>query len=1736
MLGFMQGIDSFSMMQLYQWRNASPEAKAFIQAIDEKRKSVSAEKKKFFSLRFTEAKDYTALRDALAKGQKPSEFFERHMAWMFGPYILPRHREAFLWAADHCLDRPYTLGWARRPLRSTLYVNYVRLLCDNIIRQFSDKAVVDADICDILSGHLPPDALAFARECEAGYCPEIIAYELNRGNEQLKALLSACLDGDEGAPKPSRAIFLGILLSNDAELHAHLGRLLLAARLQEGLRQSICECADEGTLAGFQSILRVIADNDLLRYSSVKRAVGVWTGVLSPDTNDLERVSGKTLALLLEGLKSPEQREAMLREEDSLKIYMGLWSEAVLDVSAAVRKAQSLIENGSQHQALVCGFFASSLQNLFAYHLLAKAALRKWPKDQEVLALYLPGFLDEMNLKAFLEAKSKTRSLSPYFDSIHEGGQFYALLKAQYDALKGKEKVFAPCVFPWYAAALRKSALAETICELAAMLGEADIMDDALPLVSQVDTYRRSGALEALLTPLKRPAQRAALMDALADKSAVTRKTAFEIAEKALPADLDFAVIEGHLRLKAADARMNCIKLLMRQEDGAVMDTVKRLLSDPQEEKRAAAYDLISLIASDANRTRLKPACAELLQAHTPIGPKESILWDGAMQAVRPEEKRENPLDALFTEADAFQPDLSFFDSEIAYQEAFSALFPDSQIIQGKPGIVKKIKALLSGDSDCPSRVQARQDAQTLDALIDAHREDSIGNDPVGTEKDQLLGYGHLRPFWFYQQFPCASVWEAWYASLGGIERLARVILLLYAEASPSGDIIDRLMGAGFSRPEKMQYREQMVSVCAYLFQRYAKYEWFYLAAMRAVQWTVLEAPEAQFAMKTGENKTWCVTHSMQLGWLLSFLMDAPDKEWARCFHARAALWQRYNQEYIPLLRSQMRKPYPWYESQRPRPNMTSHGLVGQYRYNRNGGGITPTPLEELRAAYQGVMTERALLQGYFQPENLKSAMTALSQLSLYFHTQRGEVRGPVGRGWDRLYRSSRVPETAEALTGKKQADFTDEDHALIQYADGIYEKLLPLILDSEIRRGENEGPFSACILGIQYIRGTDWLGRLLAALGKESLARSTWQSSYAQHLSRKDSLCHLLSVCLPAQEDSADALGRMAQEYKISRQRLFETAMYNPAWAERLEEYLHLPGFTSAVYYFIAHMNERFDEARMALIARFTPLTADELNAGAFDIAWFRSAWEQVGEETFDQLYAAAKYITDGAKHSRARKYADASLGRLTVEETEAQIKEKRNKDLLMAYPLIPLSGDQDTLRRFLFIQQFLKESRQFGAQRSASERKACEMALKNLAANSGDRDVTRLTLRMDGQLTESSLPLFDPQPVEDVTLRLEMDAEGGVAIVCEKDGKRLKSVPARLKKNEALLRLTEAKKELSQQYSRTRTFLEDAMTEETFLTGAELAGLRKNPIARALADRIIFKAGDHFGLPCEEGLQDEKGTILPWSRCAAAQIAHPFHLFEANIWHDWQASLFRQKIRQPFKQAFRELYVKTADELGRTDSLRYAGYQIQPQKAAAALKTRRWVADMETGLQKVFYQKNVVAVLYAQADWFTPADMEAPALEAVGFFERLTGKPLKTDDLPDVLFSEIMRDIDLAVSVAHVGGVDPQISHSTIQMRTALLEFTLPLFGISNVRIEKNHALIQGKRAAYTVHLGSGVIHQQGGAMLQIVAVHSQHRGKLFLPFLDDDPQTAEILTKVLFLAQDQRIQDPNILAQIR
>jgi hypothetical protein len=68
------------------------------------------------------------------------------------------------------------------------------------------------------------------------------------------------------------------------------------------------------------------------------------------------------------------------------------------------------------------------------------------------------------------------------------------------------------------------------------------------------------------------------------------------------------------------------------------------------------------------------------------------------------------------------------------------------------------------------------------------------------------------------------------------------------------------------------------------------------------------------------------------------------------------------------------------------------------------------------------------------------------------------------------------------------------------------------------------------------------------------------------------------------------------------------------------------------------------------------------------------------------------------------------------------------------------------------------------------------------------------------------------------------------------------------------------------------------------------------------------------------------------------------------------------------------------------------------------------------------------------------------------------------------------------------------------------------------------------------YSVHLGSAIVHRRLSGYLSILPVHSQHRGRIFLPFVDDDPRSAELLSKVLLLARDNEIKDPTILQQLK
>jgi hypothetical protein len=466
---------------------------------------------------------------------------------------------------------------------------------------------------------------------------------------------------------------------------------------------------------------------------------------------------------------------------------------------------------------------------------------------------------------------------------------------------------------------------------------------------------------------------------------------------------------------------------------------------------------------------------------------------------------------------------------------------------------------------------------------------------------------------------------------------------------------------------------------------------------------------------------------------------------------------------------------------------------------------------------------------------------------------------------------------------------------------------------------------------------------------------------------------------------------------------------------------------------------------------------------------------------------------------------------------------------------PLPPKQKDAALLERFEVIQKFLKESKQFGSQRKESERLCCRIALENLARTAGYPDPMRLEWAMEIKAVADLAKGAIVEKRGETEFKLSVSEDGVPEFAIFKNGKPLKDVPSTFKKDEAVQELRARRKALETQNSRMRQSLERAMVHGDEFTVKELRDLQKHPLVRPMLERLVFVDDKQFGFFAGKHLVNASGELLEINS-KTLRIAHPTDFFKAKNWSEFQQNFFTAQRQQPFKQIFRELYLPTTAELeAKTTSSRYAGHQVNPKQSVALLGARGWVVPYDGDASRTFFAEGITAHVERKYGYTTPAEVEAPAIDTVYFTKRNEWERLPLEKLSPRLFSEIMRDLDLVVSVAHVGGVDPEASQSTTEMRATLLLETLRLLKISNVKLEKNVALIAGKISKYSVHLGSATVHQQPGGAVCLVAVPNQARGRIFLPFADSDPRTAEVIAKVLMLAKDDEIQDPILLRQL-
>jgi hypothetical protein len=166
-------------------------------------------------------------------------------------------------------------------------------------------------------------------------------------------------------------------------------------------------------------------------------------------------------------------------------------------------------------------------------------------------------------------------------------------------------------------------------------------------------------------------------------------------------------------------------------------------------------------------------------------------------------------------------------------------------------------------------------------------------------------------------------------------------------------------------------------------------------------------------------------------------------------------------------------------------------------------------------------------------------------------------------------------------------------------------------------------------------------------------------------------------------------------------------------------------------------------------------------------------------------------------------------------------------------------------------------------------------------------------------------------------------------------------------------------------------------------------------------------------------------------------------------------------------------------------------------------------------------------------------------------------TVDPIPLELVPPLVFSEMMRDVDLFVGVASVGN-DPNWSDggpdgrygtywhdyafgdlsATAQTRKAVLERLIPRLKIADrCSFSDKFLQVRGDLRSYKIHLGSGnILMMPNDQYLCIVAKASARTedGKLFLPF-EGDGMLSQILSKALLLADDTKITDPTIVSQI-
>jgi hypothetical protein len=341
-------------------------------------------------------------------------------------------------------------------------------------------------------------------------------------------LIEEAILGDNSAVQMNHAIISAIVKSGEPKAMELLGKLLLAAKGQEGLRQSILETCDSGTLDSHIYFIRMIAENDLCRFSSVVRAFDTWSGLGFGDQK--QRVAEKCMSLALKYLTDKNPLDAALDSKDTTEIYLALWALCCHDIHSATESALRLLNSPEKYKRLVGWYFITHTNSdTYRHHLAVKYLNVRDPEELAWIYCNLHINRDACYRGYYWEkGHEKSAKAKTYFDDTYPSDKAgrIALFNQLADAanfIGKKNTTFTESVFPWFTQTLNASAPCGVMLSLAAYDRSVDLIRKITSFVPVMNADQRLSYYSLLLNP-DNSEHRTFLLDGLSDKSRNVRE------------------------------------------------------------------------------------------------------------------------------------------------------------------------------------------------------------------------------------------------------------------------------------------------------------------------------------------------------------------------------------------------------------------------------------------------------------------------------------------------------------------------------------------------------------------------------------------------------------------------------------------------------------------------------------------------------------------------------------------------------------------------------------------------------------------------------------------------------------------------------------------------------------------------------------------------------------------------------------------------------------------------------------------------------------------------------------------------------------------------------------------------------------------------------------------------------------------------------------------------------------